>query len=90
MPAQFRVIAWDAPGYGASTPLAIDHSNASHYAPELDAFLAALGIDHCHVLGHSLGTLISAQFAAKQPKRIVSLTLANIARARAASAVQER
>src|SRR5712691_8234785 len=34
----------------------------------------------CHVLGHLLGTLIAARFAAEQPKRVVSLTLASIAR----------
>lgn len=76
---QFRVIAWDAPGYGASTPLTSQHPDASPYAAALDAWLGALGIDRCHLVGHSLGTLIAARFAAEQPKRAVSLTLASIA-----------
>ena len=41
------------------------------YAAALDAWLGALGIDRCHVLGHSLGTLIAAHFAAEQPKRVI-------------------
>jgi pimeloyl-ACP methyl ester carboxylesterase len=78
--ARFRVLAWDAPGYGASTPLATKHPDASDYATALDAWLAALGVDRCHVVGHSLGTLIAARFALEQPKRVVSLTLASIAK----------
>ncbi len=56
---RLRVIAWDAPGYGASTRLATEHPH--------------------DMLGHSLGTLIAARFAAEQPKRVLSLTLASIA-----------
>jgi pimeloyl-ACP methyl ester carboxylesterase len=78
--ARFRVVAWDAPGYGASTPLAIEHPDASDYAAALDAWLGALGIDRCHLAGQSLGTLIAARFAAEQPRRVLSLTLASIAR----------
>jgi pimeloyl-ACP methyl ester carboxylesterase len=78
--ARFRVVAWDAPGYGASTPLAIEHPDTSDYAAALDAWLGALGIDRCHLVGQSLGTLIAARFAAEQPSRVLSLTLASIAR----------
>jgi pimeloyl-ACP methyl ester carboxylesterase len=77
---RFRVAAWDAPGYGASTRLAIEHPDASDYAAALDAWLGALGIDRCHLAGQSLGTLIAARFAAEQPRRVLSLTLASIAR----------
>jgi pimeloyl-ACP methyl ester carboxylesterase len=76
---RLRVIAWDAPGYGASTRLTTEHPDASHYVAALDRWLGALGIDRCHMLGHSLGTLIAARFAAEQPKRMISLTLASIA-----------
>jgi pimeloyl-ACP methyl ester carboxylesterase len=77
---RFRVVAWDAPGYGASTPLAIEHPDTSDYAAALDAWLGALSIDRCHLAGQSLGTLIAARFAAEQPRRVLSLTLASIAR----------
>jgi pimeloyl-ACP methyl ester carboxylesterase len=78
--ARFRVVAWDSPGYGASTPLAIERPDTSDYAVALDAWLGALGIDRCHLIGQSLGTLIAARFAAEQPRRVLSLTLAGVAR----------
>jgi pimeloyl-ACP methyl ester carboxylesterase len=78
--ARFRVVAWDAPGYGASMPLAIEQPDPSDYAAALDAWLGALGIDRCHLVGQSLGTLIAARFAAEQRRRVLSLTLASIAR----------
>src|ERR1700739_3580036 len=78
--ARFRVVAWDAPGYGASTPLTIAHPDTSDYAAALDAWLGAVGIDRCHLVGQSLGTLIAARFAAEQPWRLFSLTLASVAR----------
>jgi pimeloyl-ACP methyl ester carboxylesterase len=78
--ARFRVVAWDAPGYGASTPLGIEHPDTSDYAAALDAWLGAVGIDRCHLVGQSLGTLIAARFAAEEPRRVLSLTLASVAR----------
>lgn len=78
--ARFRVVAWDAPGYGASTALAVEHPDASDYAAALDGWLGAIGVDRCHLVGQSLGTLIAARFAAEQPRRVLSLTLASIAR----------
>ena len=87
---RFRVVAWDAPGYGASTPLGLEHPDASDYAAALDAWLGALGIDRCHLVGQSLGTLIAARFAAEQPRRVLSLTLAGIARGHGRLPLPER
>src|SRR5262245_46878990 len=42
-----RVIAWDAPGYGASTPLAPARPRAADYAARLNALLAALDVGTC-------------------------------------------
>jgi pimeloyl-ACP methyl ester carboxylesterase len=58
-----RVIAWDAPGYGASTPLASARPCATDYAARLHALLAALDVGTCTVVGHSLGALMGAAFA---------------------------
>jgi pimeloyl-ACP methyl ester carboxylesterase len=77
---RFRVVAWDAPGYGASTPLAIEHPDTSDYAASLDAWLGTVGIERCHLVGQSLGNLIAVRFAAEQPRRVLSLTLASVAR----------
>ena len=58
-----RVIAWDAPGYGASTPLAQPAPLASDYAHRLEELLTALRIDRCTLVGHSLGALMATAFA---------------------------
>jgi pimeloyl-ACP methyl ester carboxylesterase len=52
--------------------------------------LDALGIPACHLVGHSLGTLIAASFAADHPERILSLTLASVAAGQARLPAAER
>ncbi|WP_198968790.1 alpha/beta fold hydrolase [Xylophilus sp. ASV27] len=60
---QARLIAWDAPGYGASTPLAPAAPGAADYARRLHAVLDALEIPSCVLVGHSLGALAAAAAA---------------------------
>lgn len=74
-----RIVAWDAPGYGDSSPLTASHPTAADYADALAAMLDALAIGKCHLLGHSLGCLMAARFAAEHPQRVLSLTLCSIA-----------
>jgi len=69
-----RVIAWDAPGYGASTPLAPAAPSAADYADRLHALLDALEIDSCVLVGHSLGAITAAS-AARSDARIRRLAL---------------
>jgi pimeloyl-ACP methyl ester carboxylesterase len=73
--ADFRVISWDAPGYGGSSHLAMATPGASDYADALAALLDQLGIDHCHLAGSSLGAIIAAAFAARYPARTRTLAL---------------
>jgi len=63
MAAHTRVIAWDAPGYGTSTPLPQDVPHAGAYAQRLQALLDALGVARCVLVGHSLGALMAASAA---------------------------
>jgi len=70
-----RVAAWDAPGYGESTPLAADWPDASDYAAAAKRWLVDLGISRCILLGHSLGTLIAARFAVTSPELVAALCL---------------
>lgn len=72
----WRVIAWNAPGYGSSTPLDLEWPMAADYAAALQRLVSALGLVNFHLLGHSLGTLIAAAFAAGHPAQVHSLTLA--------------
>ncbi|RZL87482.1 MAG: alpha/beta hydrolase [Variovorax sp.] len=55
-----RLIAWDAPGYGDSTPLGPAAPTAADYAGRLHALLDALKVDSCVLVGHSLGALTAA------------------------------
>ncbi|WP_432725846.1 alpha/beta fold hydrolase [Variovorax sp. W6] len=71
---QARVIAWDAPGYGCSTPLEVDSPAAADYAARLGALLDALEIDSCVLVGHSLGAITAAS-AARSDSRIRRLVL---------------
>jgi pimeloyl-ACP methyl ester carboxylesterase len=77
--ARWRVIAWDAPGYGGSTALSSEAPGADDYAARLAAFLDDLGIEACHLLGHSLGCLMAARFAVRHPERVRSLSLCSVA-----------
>jgi pimeloyl-ACP methyl ester carboxylesterase len=70
-----RVLAWDAPGYGASTPVEADSPVASDYATVLKDWLDALGIERCVLLGHSLGAIIAGAFAVANPQRVGGLLL---------------
>lgn len=69
-----RLIAWDAPGYGESTPLPQAVPTGADYAQRLHALLDVLKIERCVLVGHSLGALMAAP-AALNSARIVALVL---------------
>jgi pimeloyl-ACP methyl ester carboxylesterase len=70
-----RVLAWDAPGYGASTPVSAESPVASDYASVLQQWLDVLGIERCVLVGHSLGAIIAGAFAAAHSQRVTGLLL---------------
>ena len=77
--AHARVIAWDAPGYGDSSPLAQARPLASDYAQGLDGLLQALGVQPAVIVGHSLGALMAAAYVANArqlPARLLLLSVA--------------
>lgn len=74
---KWRMIAWDAPGYGASDPLDAETPNSADYAAAAAALLDALDIEKIHLVGHSLGTVIGSAVAARYPERLLTVTLAS-------------
>ncbi|MBA1201435.1 alpha/beta fold hydrolase [Pseudomonas capeferrum] len=70
-----RVVAWDAPGYGDSTPLRPLAPQAEDYAERLLKTLDALDIHDCVLVGHSLGAITAAAFARLHPQRLRRLVL---------------
>lgn len=73
--ADYRVVAWDAPGYGGSDGLAPAEPGAFDYASALGTFLNALEIEKCHLVGHSLGAIMASSFARHWPGRVLSLMI---------------
>ena len=75
----YRVLAWDMPGYGESPMLAATPANAGDYADALARMLDRAGVEQTILVGHSLGALVAAAFAAKYPQRVLYLVLADVA-----------
>ncbi|MEF2073055.1 alpha/beta fold hydrolase [Consotaella aegiceratis] len=61
---RFRVVAWDAPGYGQSSLVA---SDIIAYADALAALLRHLGGEDVTVVGHSMGGAVATAAAAVLP-----------------------
>jgi pimeloyl-ACP methyl ester carboxylesterase len=74
---RFRLIAWDAPGYGDSDPLATEWPTAAEYAASARALLDALGLARAVLVASSLGALVAGAFAAESPERVAGLVLLN-------------
>lgn len=68
----YRVIAWDAPGYGRSDPVAPD---SDAYAAQVDHLLNYLKVDRVCVIGHSMGGVVAARFCARHLHRARGLVL---------------
>lgn len=79
LPADWRVIAWNAPGYRGSAPLEGARPVAADYARALANFLDRLDLGSVFLLGHSLGALMTASFARQAPERVRALMLASCA-----------
>lgn len=71
---RFRVIAWDAPGYGES---ALREPSLDSYARAVVELLDALKIQSSHMLGHSMGGVVAQGAAALAPERTRSLILSS-------------
>ncbi len=76
MASHIHVVAWDAPGYGTSTPLPSAQPTADDYAAQLRAAVEAMGLSSCLVVGHSLGCLMGAAYAQHStPQQVPRLVL---------------
>jgi pimeloyl-ACP methyl ester carboxylesterase len=65
----FRVLAWNAPGFGGSSQIGRDDASIDDYADALESFLRALGLKRIPVLvGSSWGSVIALAFARRYPQ----------------------
>ncbi len=71
---EFRAVAWDARGYGASD----DYDGAlafPMFAADLERLLDHLGVAQAHLVGLSMGGRIALDFYESRPARVASLVL---------------
>ena len=73
--AGYRLIAWDAPGYGESGFLTAEKPRPSDYAEALHAFLDRLLLKDVVLVGNSLGCLMAGAYAAAHGERVRSMVL---------------
>lgn len=78
----FTVISYDLRGHGASPcpglPFGLDELVA-----DLERVRARVGVDKCHIAGHSLGGMIGPAYARLHPDRVLSLGILSTAAFRA-------
>jgi pimeloyl-ACP methyl ester carboxylesterase len=72
----FDLIAWDAPGCGASSDPGEDFSMAE-FADCLAGLLGELGVEAAHLCGLSWGGTMALEFYRRHPARVRSLILAD-------------
>lgn len=73
---RYRVIGWDAPGYGESSVFDTDLPSVGDYIMAMAGFLDSLGVENAHLVGHSYGGIMVTAFNRAYPDRVLSLTLA--------------
>src|ERR671937_1860789 len=73
--AGYRLIAWDAPGYGGSAFLSTAEPRPADYAQALHEFLERLLLKDVVLVGNSLGCLMAGAYAAAHPERVRSMVL---------------
>jgi pimeloyl-ACP methyl ester carboxylesterase len=73
--AHTRVCAWDAPGFGFSSP-SPEPQDAVHLAKDLEQLLKKAHIDGPYLMvGHSAGGFVALRFADQRPKSVVGIVL---------------
>src|SRR3954464_3574746 len=73
--AGYRLIAWDAPGYGESDFLGPEKPRAADYAQALHEFIDRLLLKDIVLVGNSLGCLMAGAYAAAHGERVRSMIL---------------
>ncbi|WP_163100218.1 alpha/beta fold hydrolase [Peribacillus alkalitolerans] len=77
---QYRIIAWDAPGYGESSDPKEEFQQFSQFADVLKEFLCSLGLQSVYLLGHSMGSAIAIDFTVRFPEMVDALIISDATR----------
>jgi pimeloyl-ACP methyl ester carboxylesterase len=71
-----RVIVFDYPGVGRSSPIKRNRTSFQGLADTLARFMKAIGVPKADVLGWSMGGFVAQQLAVRHPERVAHLVLA--------------
>lgn len=74
LPATWRILAPDLPGFGTSTQDIPEYSIEAH-ADYLLLFMDKLGIAQAHMVAYSMGGGVAIHLAAEAPERVLSVAL---------------
>jgi pimeloyl-ACP methyl ester carboxylesterase len=78
LPPQLRCIVPDQRGHGASDRAPDGDYSCAAQTRDLLALLDALSIEHCALVGHSMGGLNALRFAGTWPERVTALVLVDV------------
>ena len=74
---QYRFIVPDLPGFGESAPLEAGQHSIEGYAAVVARFIRKLTLEPTIVIGHSMGSIVSAELAKAHPELLRMLILIN-------------
>jgi len=77
--ARYRVLALDQRGHGQTDWAPREKYDTSEMVTDLEAFVAALGLENFALLGLSMGGLVSIGYAGKRPSELAKLVIVDIA-----------
>lgn len=73
----FRVLAFDLPGFGHADKPDADYRALTFFVPMLRAFMDAMGLDRAHMVGSSMGASLIVRYGARHGQTIDRAVLAN-------------
>lgn len=76
---RYRVLIPDLPGFGDSSRLTEQSYDINSQVERLQAFVDALKLPRFHLLGNSMGGMLSAAYSLEHPDKVLSLGLLNSA-----------
>lgn len=76
-PDKYSVLVFDNRGVGRSTITSFPPYGTSTIAQDVLCLLDCIGWDHFHLVGISMGGMVSLEIASKAPQRLLSLMLIN-------------
>jgi pimeloyl-ACP methyl ester carboxylesterase len=79
MTDRYRVLALDQRGHGQTDWAPPDRYDTSEMITDVEAFVAALGLERFTLLGLSMGGLVAIGYAGKRPRELAKLVIVDIA-----------